>query len=558
MRSHAAQLRCVLHLDLDCFYAQVEHKRLNIPRHVPLVVQQWDGIIALNYAAKAKGVRRGDNVNTVKTKHPDVQFVHVETIGDTEDKGKGNVGGFDGARPIGEVQPSRSRSKASLARYREASSRILSVMQRFSETIERASIDEVYIDVTEAVEKKLQDGASDVDWNWEHSHVAEGAVVDPSSESDLRLVVAAGICKEIRDSVKSELDYDVSAGISHNKLVSKLASAMNKPNKQTIVPRSAITNLMRGLEFRAINGLGGKLGEQLSAAFPNCVTAFDLQRFDRAAMDRVLGEKSGGWLYDVCRGEDYEPVKPNLLPKSLNACKSFPPSGIDVVVHWLGILSHELIDRMAKDREANRRHPKVLVVHARQAHKNDDRSRQCAMPGNGTIPKPTRLVDVAKQLFDGLRGECLPCVRIAMGVGNFVPLEKDMRTLSSFFAEGREGASAAPKRSGGIDLAGSPGTQGESGRGSKGGLGSGRGLGDVKAFFSAHANAGGGGRTGERAGECEGAGGGFDLEGVDVSEQARIMNQIRMAAAQAQPKKKRAKTNGRGEGQKSLGQFWGS
>ena len=38
--------RTILHLDLDCFYAQVEHNRLGIPLTVPLAVQQWNGLIA--------------------------------------------------------------------------------------------------------------------------------------------------------------------------------------------------------------------------------------------------------------------------------------------------------------------------------------------------------------------------------------------------------------------------------------------------------------------------------------------------------------------------------
>lgn len=38
--------RVILHLDLDCFYAQVEHNRLKIPLTVPLAVQQWNGLIA--------------------------------------------------------------------------------------------------------------------------------------------------------------------------------------------------------------------------------------------------------------------------------------------------------------------------------------------------------------------------------------------------------------------------------------------------------------------------------------------------------------------------------
>ena len=55
----AALHRVILHLDLDAFYAQVEHKRLNIPREVPLAVQQWQGIIAVNYPARAAGIKVG-------------------------------------------------------------------------------------------------------------------------------------------------------------------------------------------------------------------------------------------------------------------------------------------------------------------------------------------------------------------------------------------------------------------------------------------------------------------------------------------------------------------
>ena len=48
--------RLVLHLDLDAFYAAVEHRRLSIPLSEPLVVAQWVGIVAVGYAARAAGV----------------------------------------------------------------------------------------------------------------------------------------------------------------------------------------------------------------------------------------------------------------------------------------------------------------------------------------------------------------------------------------------------------------------------------------------------------------------------------------------------------------------
>lgn len=37
---------------------QVEQRRLNIPRDVPCAVQQWEGLIAVNYAARAAGITR--------------------------------------------------------------------------------------------------------------------------------------------------------------------------------------------------------------------------------------------------------------------------------------------------------------------------------------------------------------------------------------------------------------------------------------------------------------------------------------------------------------------
>ena len=45
-------MRTILHLDLDCFYAQVESKRLGLSADVPLAVQQWGGLLAVNYAAR--------------------------------------------------------------------------------------------------------------------------------------------------------------------------------------------------------------------------------------------------------------------------------------------------------------------------------------------------------------------------------------------------------------------------------------------------------------------------------------------------------------------------
>lgn len=51
--------RVVIHLDLDCYYAQVEQRRLKIPADQPVAVQQWGSLLAVNYVARKFGVLRG-------------------------------------------------------------------------------------------------------------------------------------------------------------------------------------------------------------------------------------------------------------------------------------------------------------------------------------------------------------------------------------------------------------------------------------------------------------------------------------------------------------------
>ena len=62
--------RIVLHLDLDCFYAQVEQRRLGISGDQPLAVQQWGGLIAVNYASRKFKVKRGDTAADVRATAP--------------------------------------------------------------------------------------------------------------------------------------------------------------------------------------------------------------------------------------------------------------------------------------------------------------------------------------------------------------------------------------------------------------------------------------------------------------------------------------------------------
>lgn len=90
---------------------QVEHVRLGIPMSSPLAVQQWDGLIAVNYEARKFGVKRGDRTDAAKQKCPQIMLVHVETISVDPMHGTG-----DEAGKVREP-PDKSACKVSLERW---------------------------------------------------------------------------------------------------------------------------------------------------------------------------------------------------------------------------------------------------------------------------------------------------------------------------------------------------------------------------------------------------------------------------------------------------------
>lgn len=75
-------------------------------------------------------------------------------------------------------------------------------------------------------------------------YVAEDDL-DDVRKNDLKLLIASTIVNEIRSAVKEKTGYDCSAGIAHNKVLAKLVSGINKPNKQTLLPIKKVPEFYR-------------------------------------------------------------------------------------------------------------------------------------------------------------------------------------------------------------------------------------------------------------------------------------------------------------------------
>jgi DNA polymerase eta len=65
------------------------------------------------------------------------------------------------------------------------------------------------------------------------------------------LLPGAVIAARLRGAVQHQLGFTCSAGIGPNKLLAKIGSAKNKPNKQTVVLPRAVEELMQ------VTGRGG-------------------------------------------------------------------------------------------------------------------------------------------------------------------------------------------------------------------------------------------------------------------------------------------------------------
>lgn len=77
-------LRVIALCDSDAFYAACEQVRLGADPEEPLVVSQWQALIAVNYPARKYGISRMDKIQDAKKRCPHLRVVHVATYKEGE------------------------------------------------------------------------------------------------------------------------------------------------------------------------------------------------------------------------------------------------------------------------------------------------------------------------------------------------------------------------------------------------------------------------------------------------------------------------------------------
>ena len=426
--------RCILHIDLDCYYCQVEQNRLAIPPSQPLAVRQWEDLIAVNYAARAFGVKRMDSFAEAKQKCPNLRVVHVATYQEGEIKPRYYDEDKDGEHP-----PSRAIHKASLESYRRESLRIFEILEEMCDVCEKGGLDEAFLDVTQRVDDLLE---QQEELDITEYVLCAGNIVGQLNVSrenitphDLRLIVASYFAHDIRKRLKVELNYTCSIGVAHNKTLAKLGSALRKPDQQTVILASGVAEFIKNVPFRKIRWLGGKLGAHVVEDY-QIETAGDLWPYSQGVLCQKYGPETGIWLWNICRGMDDAPVVARSKSKSLMAYKSFAPvNTMEKIEKFLGVLAGELSQRLREDYQRNKRHPKALCLHCYCA--SISHSRHTTFPTHG-VHHPILIVKTALQLLANLPN-LFPCSSLGLGVNGFIDQnETILKTslITRFFKKG--------------------------------------------------------------------------------------------------------------------------
>lgn len=173
--------------------------------------------------------------------------------------------------------------------YKKCSSAFISICRTYSPVLEQFSIDECFIDMTGKVSRK-----------------------DAVSTAD-----------RLRKDISARLGFTVNVGIGSNKLLAKMASDFEKPDKVHTLWDTEVREKMWPLPVGDLLWVGKKTVEKLSTY--GIKTIGQLADFQFNALVHLFGQKAAEQMRDSANGKDDSPVSTEEAEaKSYSAERTFP------------------------------------------------------------------------------------------------------------------------------------------------------------------------------------------------------------------------------------------
>lgn len=233
----------IFHIDMNSFYASVEVANHPELKGQPLAIagraEERRGIVVTSsYEARAQGVKTTMPVWEAKRLCPGLIVRHPDF-------------------PL----------------YRETSQQIFAILKDYTNLVQKVSIDEGYMDVTN----------SDVDMH------------------------PVKLARQIQNRILQEIGIPSSIGIAPNKFLAKMASDMQKPLGLTILRKRDMSEKLWKLPIGDMHGVGSKTEGKLRGL--NIDTIGDLANTPALKLTEWFGVQ-GGRLHERANGHDARPVDP--------------------------------------------------------------------------------------------------------------------------------------------------------------------------------------------------------------------------------------------------------
>ncbi|MBR3840816.1 MAG: DNA polymerase IV [Erysipelotrichales bacterium] len=180
--------------------------------------------------------------------------------------------------------------------YEKLSERFIRLITEYTSTIEQASIDECYADMTEAIKQ--------------YKHPLD-------------------LAYDIQKSLKEKIGLTCSIGIGPNKFLAKIGSDYKKPNGITIIRKREIQTKLWPLPIEAMGGIGNKTAPLLKAR--NIKTIGDFAKIENHEIIRQIIGKNASVYIGYANGEDQSPISNYREMKSISQSTTLDDTITDFV-----------------------------------------------------------------------------------------------------------------------------------------------------------------------------------------------------------------------------------
>ncbi len=254
--------RRIIHMDLDSFFVSVERLMDSSLIGKPVIIGGTSdrGVVAsCSYEARKFGVHSAMPGKLAKQMCPQAVFI-----------------------------------RGDMDLYSKHSNLVTEIIKERSPLVEKASIDEHYVDIT-GMDRFIKSSML-----WTH---------------------------ELRSEIIQQTGLPISFGLSVNKTVSKVATGEAKPNGEKHVDAGIERLFLAPLSIKKIPGIGGKTYSLLRNMGVEKVET--IQQMPMLMMQKVMGE-NGEVIWKKANGIDNSPVVPYSEQKSMSSETTFDKDTTDI------------------------------------------------------------------------------------------------------------------------------------------------------------------------------------------------------------------------------------